>query len=310
MKPWRKLCPPTGPISPAQNAPATGSGPSSSSTSAGVVVGHAEEVRAAPVAREEQRARRPSTPGEQRAQVLVGGGRVADVELHGLADGRPSSPTAIAPSSRLGAEHVAHEEVAAAELGLVLVDDEARRAGLARAARARRRGRASASSASRSSAGLPGELVRRSCRRASVTMNALPIGRQPCETTGARPSAAAEAARRPRRRRATRVVEREPVAARSAARPTPSRRSPGARVGRRRGGGGTPSTGNENGSASSSSGASARRPRSDPGRASRRPPGRRACRPISKPTGVSVAAEATPPRRRARARPRPRARRR
>ena len=56
MKPWRKFRPPTGPISPAQNAPAIGTGPSSSVDDAGVVVGRAEEVLPAAVAREQQRA--------------------------------------------------------------------------------------------------------------------------------------------------------------------------------------------------------------------------------------------------------------
>ena len=44
MKPCRKLRPPTGPISPAQNAPATGNGPEQLVDDTGVVVGHAEEL--------------------------------------------------------------------------------------------------------------------------------------------------------------------------------------------------------------------------------------------------------------------------
>src|SRR5262245_11979054 len=51
----------------------------------GVVVENAEQVRSAAVAAEEQRAigRRAV---EQSAEILVGGARVAYVELHGLAD--------------------------------------------------------------------------------------------------------------------------------------------------------------------------------------------------------------------------------
>ena len=90
---------------------------------AGVVVGHAEEPAAAAVAREEQRGLGLDA-AEQLAQVLVGGRRVADVELHRLADG-----DVVADDDRarglVAAEHVAHEEVAAAEVGLVLVDDDA-----------------------------------------------------------------------------------------------------------------------------------------------------------------------------------------
>ena len=66
----------------------------------------------------------PSTGSEQQAEVLVGGGGVADVELHGLPDLDP-----VADRERAGvlvdAEHVAHEEVAAAEVEPVLVDDDA-----------------------------------------------------------------------------------------------------------------------------------------------------------------------------------------
>ena len=52
----------------------------------GVVIGLAEEAHAATVAREEERAGR-LLAREHLPEVLVGGGRVAHVELHGLTDG-------------------------------------------------------------------------------------------------------------------------------------------------------------------------------------------------------------------------------
>ena len=66
MNPCTKLRPPTGPISPAHSAPAIGSGPEQPVDDAGVVVGRAEEVLPAPVAREQQRAA-GVVAGEQRA---------------------------------------------------------------------------------------------------------------------------------------------------------------------------------------------------------------------------------------------------
>src|SRR2546423_7516356 len=51
---------------------------------AGVVVGDGEEVTATPVAREQQRGLGVH-PGEHLPEILVGGARVPDVELHGLA---------------------------------------------------------------------------------------------------------------------------------------------------------------------------------------------------------------------------------
>ena len=125
MKPCRKLRPPTGPISPAQNAPASGQRPEQLVDDAGVVVGHAEQAPSPPVAREQQRGARPRRRSSSVAQVLVGGVGVADVELHGLADARRRRRPRCAPVVAVGAEHVADEEVAAAEVGLVLVDDEA-----------------------------------------------------------------------------------------------------------------------------------------------------------------------------------------
>ena len=117
MKPWRKFRAPTGPISPAQKHPATGSGPSSWSTSAGVVVGLAEQALAPAVAGEQQGGVGLGG-GQQVAQVLVGGVGVADVELH-----RPARRDDVADgdgaAALVGAHHVADEEVAPAELGLV-----------------------------------------------------------------------------------------------------------------------------------------------------------------------------------------------
>src|SRR4249919_1449099 len=90
---------------------------------AGVVVGDAEEVAATSVAGEQQGSVGVD-PGEHLPEILVGGARVPDVELHGLTD-----PDLLADRERaralVGAEQVADEEVAPAELGLVLVDDEA-----------------------------------------------------------------------------------------------------------------------------------------------------------------------------------------
>ena len=161
MKPWRKLRPPTGPISPAQNAPASGTGPSSSSTTPASWSGSGNR-RAAAVAREQQRGV-AATPAEQRAQVLVGGVRVAHLELHGLAD-----VDAVADRDRtgaaVGAEHVAHEEVAAVEVELVLVDDDPEVQALAHQL-AVRFGRGLHDLLQPRHRGLAGELVARGCAR-------------------------------------------------------------------------------------------------------------------------------------------------
>ena len=89
---------------------------------AGVVVGDGEEVTATSVAREQQRGLGVD-PGKHLPEILVGGAGVPDVELHGL-----SHRDLLADRQRalalVGTEQVADEEVAAAELGLVLVDDE------------------------------------------------------------------------------------------------------------------------------------------------------------------------------------------
>ena len=89
----------------------------------GVVVGGAEQPRAPPVAGEQQRRFRVVAAYEC-SEVLVGRGCVAHVELHGrahVADGPDGDGTALA----VGAHDVAHDEIAALELGLVLVDDQA-----------------------------------------------------------------------------------------------------------------------------------------------------------------------------------------
>ena len=123
VKPCRKLRPPTGPISPAQNAPASGTRPEEIVDERGVVVGATEEPGPAPVAREQQRGVAVDRCEEQ-PEVLVGRGRVAHLELHGLAD-----LEAVADGERtvvlVDAEQVADEEVAATELEAVLVDDDA-----------------------------------------------------------------------------------------------------------------------------------------------------------------------------------------
>ena len=122
MKPCRKVRPPTGPISPAQNAPATGSGPSSWSTTAASWSGSPKNRMPRPL-HVKSSAADASSPGEHLAQVLVGGGGVAHVELHRL-----THRDVVADDDRAGlgitAEHVAHEEVAALEVGAVLVDHD------------------------------------------------------------------------------------------------------------------------------------------------------------------------------------------
>src|SRR5690242_15344027 len=87
-----------------------------------VVIGNGEEVTATPVAREQQRGLRVHA-GEHLPEILVGGARVPDVELHGLAHRNLLADRQRA-RALVGTEQVADEEVAPAELGLVLVDDE------------------------------------------------------------------------------------------------------------------------------------------------------------------------------------------
>src|SRR4029453_13047454 len=88
----------------------------------GVVVGDGEEVAATSVARE-QEGGVGVDPREHLPEILVRGARVPDVELNGL-DDRHLLPDRQGARALVGAEQVADEEVAPAELGLVLVDDE------------------------------------------------------------------------------------------------------------------------------------------------------------------------------------------
>ncbi len=88
----------------------------------GVVVGRAEEVLPAPVAREQERAARV-VAGEQRPKIFVGRGGVAHVELHRLAHAH-FVPDRKRAGLGVRSHDVSHEEVAASELRLVLVDDE------------------------------------------------------------------------------------------------------------------------------------------------------------------------------------------
>src|SRR5205085_1369298 len=85
----------------------------------GVVVGPAEQLDAAAVAREHQRALRLSA-GEQLAQIDVGGRRVAYLELDGVADLHlvTDGDGAHLP---IASDDVADEKIAAAEVDLVLV---------------------------------------------------------------------------------------------------------------------------------------------------------------------------------------------
>src|SRR5437764_2444171 len=88
---------------------------------AGVVVGAAEQPRAATVAGEHQ-GRIGVTPVQHAPQVLVGGDRVTEMEL----DRRAQLDDVVhgdGAGSPIGTDHVANEEVAPTELGLVLVDD-------------------------------------------------------------------------------------------------------------------------------------------------------------------------------------------
>src|SRR6266508_2436904 len=90
----------------------------------GVVVGLAEEVAAAPVAGEQQHP--PRLPAghrrQQQLEVLVRGGRVADVELQRLADLDAVGDRDRA-GLRVGPDQAPDQEVTAVEAGLVLVDD-------------------------------------------------------------------------------------------------------------------------------------------------------------------------------------------
>ncbi len=122
MNPWRNGRPPIGPISPAQDIPASSAG-ADAGDGRSVVVGFAEQGAAAAVAGEQEGAGRLCA-GEQVAQLRIGGGGVAHLELHDRSHldlGADRDRLALAHRS----EHVAHQEVARPEGLLALVDDHA-----------------------------------------------------------------------------------------------------------------------------------------------------------------------------------------
>ena len=123
MKPWRKLRPPMGPSSPAQNMPASGDAAEAVGHDRGVVVGLGEHVRAPPVAGEQQGGvgRRP-TISWRRSSPADAASRTWN---WAVAPTSTMSPTAIAPLLGVGADDRAHEEVAAVEVELALVDHPA-----------------------------------------------------------------------------------------------------------------------------------------------------------------------------------------
>ena len=220
VNPCRKLRPPTGPISPAQNAPAIGSGPSSRSTTPASWSGVPKRCCPRPL-HVNSSAPPASCAGEQRAAGLR---RRRPRRGRGTArSGRRSRRRrSRARRSLVGAEHVADEEVAPPELDLVLVDDEADVQTVADqlAVFVARRGRAVLEPRQR---GLTGELLD------PVPLGAghdegTADGRQPCETTVSTSTPSISTPTAPVDRDA--VAEDEPVPARSAGPPTPRRRSP------------------------------------------------------------------------------------
>ena len=250
MKPWRKLRPPTGPISPAQNAPATRDRAEQLARRAPASwSGTPKRCRPRPLQVNSERGRGP----RRRRAARAGPRRRRRRRAPGTArSGRRStwSPTDERARLLVGAEHVAHEEVAAAELGLVLVDDEAdvqaapEQLALVVGRRSRR------APCSRVERGLPAELL-----------DDVPLGardderaRRPAGSPARRPCATVDAGEEHADRAVVedRVVEHEPVAARvapAADASPPITWSPGrSSLSRRR----KPSTGNVNGSASSS----------------------------------------------------------
>ena len=185
MKPCRNGLPPTGPISPAQKKPASGSSPSSSAAARASWSGAREEVRAAAVAGERAARRRPARRSARTkvlAQVGVGGGRVADVEAQRLADAHrlADAPARRSPRRRRRARA-----------------SGSRRAGSRRGSRRSRGRRATPPRAAlrscsgvsvprspfrRSSAGSPAS-SKTTLSSASVITESRPTGSQPCETT-------------------------------------------------------------------------------------------------------------------------------
>ncbi len=175
--------------------------------------GVAEEPLPRPLQVKTSARRRPGWPASRRAQVLVGGGGVAHVELHGRARPRPASPTAMAPASRSAPSTLRTRKSPRPKSTLVLVDDDAEvQAPLASGGRS-------------SSVGRRDQLVAaaraRAGRRARATR--LPLGAGDDERLADRPAALrhdgarsptpAEQRRRPRRVSCTVAVEHEPVAA-------------------------------------------------------------------------------------------------
>ena len=164
VKPCRKLRPPTGPISPAQNAPASGDRPEQLVDQAGVVVGHAEEARPAPVAGEQRapprRARRRRASA-RRSSSAAAASRTWNWTVWPTST---RSPTASAPVSLVGAEHVADEEVAARPNSARCSSTTSRRAARAEQRRAPRRCRARASSSEPVERRAARRAPRRSCR--------------------------------------------------------------------------------------------------------------------------------------------------
>src|SRR5205085_211752 len=96
----------------------------------GIVVGHVEQTHAAAVAGAQDRGnwRVVTQPCarvvEQRPQILVGRGGVADLELDGLADSWPG-PNSQRSGVLVDSQQVANEEAAAVERVLVLIGGQA-----------------------------------------------------------------------------------------------------------------------------------------------------------------------------------------
>ena len=219
MNPWRKFWPPTGPISPAQKPPAAGTAPRSSATTPASWSGTPNSRCPRPL-HVKSNAAVGLLVREQRPEVLVGGGGVADVELDGLADGDLLADRDRAGLA-VGADHVADEEVAAAELRSVLVDDDAEVQALLEQ-RALLVGRARGELAESLERGPPGELADEVALRLGHDVR---VADRPAALRDDRVDARRPRARRPTAPRSTdRVVDHEPVAAGTRGRPTPCRR--------------------------------------------------------------------------------------
>ena len=123
----------------------------------GVVVGARRRGAAPRPVQEKRSAPRPSTPASssRRSSSAASASRTWNWTVRADGDARPDRRSS-RPAAR--AEHAAHQEVAAAELGLVLVDDDPELQPVREQAAGRRRAAPLATSASRSSDGLPAEL--------------------------------------------------------------------------------------------------------------------------------------------------------